>query len=470
MADDRTRRVEAILGRSLSRRELLLLAAYSGSAVGAAAFIAACSPSASSPSAAASAPAGTPAASASAAASAAAGRPIKIGYVSPKTGALAPFAEADDYIFEGIQAALSGGVVNAGTAYPIEIVPKDSASDPNRAAEVAGELITDDAVDLVLVASTPETTNPVADQCEANGMPCISSVAPWQPYFFGRQPNVAPADAQPFEWTYHFFWGLEDIIAVFLAMWPAVETNKVVGALWPNDGDGNAWSSPDVGFPPAFEEGGYTLVDPGRYENGTTDFSAQINAFKQAGVEIVTGVPIPPDWTTFWTQAAQQDFHPKIASVGKALLFPASVDALGDIGEGMSTEVWWSPSHPFSSSLTGASAKDLADGYTTATSRQWTQPIGFAHAMFEVAADVLSRAASVDDKAAIRDAITQTSLETIVGPISWANGPTPNVAKTPLVGGQWKKGTGDFAYDLVIVNNEGQPDIPVAGELEPIPS
>ena len=43
----------------------------------------------------------------------------------------------------------------------------------------------------------------------------------------------------------------------------------------------------------------------------------------------MTGVPIPPDFTTFWKQAAQQGFKPKIASIGKALLFPASVDALG---------------------------------------------------------------------------------------------------------------------------------------------
>jgi branched-chain amino acid transport system substrate-binding protein len=469
MADDRTRRVETILGRRLTRRELLLLAAYGGSAAAAAAFIAACSPAASpSASAPASLAASAPAGSASPAASTAVGRALKIGYVSPKTGPLAPFAEADDYIFEGIRAAIGAGIVNGDTTHPIEIVAKDSQSDPNRAAEVAGELITDDAVDLMLVASTPETTNPVADQCEANGIPCVSSVAPWQPYFFGRQPNVAPPDAQPFEWTYHFFWGLEDIIGVFLAMWPSVDSNKTVGALWPNDGDGNAWSSPEVGFPPAFAANGYTLVDPGRYENGTQDFSAQINAFKTAGVEIVTGVPIPPDFTTFWNQAAQQDFHPTIASIGKALLFPASVDALGDIGEGLSTEVWWTPSHPFNSSLTGASAKELADGYTAATTRQWTQPIGFGHALFEVAADVLSRATSVDDKAAIRDAIKATNLDTIVGKIEWTGTPVPNVAKTPLVGGQWKKGT-DFAYDLVIVNNEGQPTIPTAGTLEPIP-
>ena len=123
----------------------------------------------------------------------------------------------------------------------------------------------------------------------------------------------------------------------------------MVAALWPNDGDGNAWGDKKTGFPPALEEAGYKIVDPGRYQNGTEDFSSQIAEFKAADAEIVTGVPIPPDWTTFWKQASQQGFQPKIASVGKALLFPASVEALGDIGDGMSTEVWWSPAHPFTS-------------------------------------------------------------------------------------------------------------------------
>ncbi|HUG49061.1 MAG TPA: ABC transporter substrate-binding protein [Candidatus Limnocylindria bacterium] len=397
------------------------------------------------------------------------GRTIRIGWVSPRTGPLAGFGEADDYVLNGVREAFGSGLAIGNSTFPVEILTRDSQSDPNRAASVAGELISSDGIDLMLVASTPETTNPVADQCEANGIPCISSVAPWQPYVFGRQPNVPPPEAQPFQWTYHFFWGLEDIIAVFLNMWSQLETNAVVGAIWPNDGDGNAWSSPEVGFPPAFSANGYSLVDPGRYENLTDDFSAQIAAFRNGNAQIVTGVPIPPDFTTFWTQALQQGFRPRVASIGKALLFPASVEALGETnGDGLSTEVWWSPSHPFSSSLTQQSARDLADGYTESTQRQWTQPIGFAHALFEVAADALRRASDIDDKASIRDAIRTTNLNTIVGRIDWSSGPFPNVAKTPLVGGQWGPGE-DFPYDLTIVSNEGQPDIPKVGDLRPIP-
>src|SRR5262245_21937782 len=391
------------------------------------------------------------------------GRVVKIGYVSPQTGPLAGFGEADNFVIAGVKQATAKGLAVKDGTHPVEILVRDSQSDPNRAAEVASRLILSDKVDLMLVASTPETTNPVSDQCEVNSVPAISSVCPWQPWFFARggKPETG------FKSTYHFFWGLEDIIGVFVDMWNGLPTNKVVGALWPNDGDGNAWSDAQRGFPPALKAAGYKVVDPGRYPNLSDDFSAQIATFKNEKVEIVTGVPIPPDWTTFWKQAAQQGFRPKIASVGKALLFPRSVEALGSLGDGMSTEVWWTPHHPFKSSLTGASAAALAAAYTKETKKEWTQPLGFIHALFEVGLDSLKRSATPDDRAAVLAAIKATNLETITGPVSWSKGPVPNVCKTPLVGGQWGKGK-EFPFDITIVSNRSAPNIPVGGKLRPL--
>ena len=393
-----------------------------------------------------------------------AGRKIKIGYVSPESGPLAPFGEADKYVIGAIRELMKAGLAIGGKNYPVEIIVKDSQSNPNRAGEVAADLILKDKVDIILAGGTPETTNPVADQAELNEIPCITTVCPWQPWFFGRggKPDVG------FNWTYHFFWGLEDIIAVFTNLWGQVPTNKQVGGLFPNDGDGNAWGDPNVGFPKPLAAQGYKLNDPGRYQNLTQDFSAQIASFKKANNEILTGVVIPPDFKTFWTQAAQQGYKPKIASVGKALLFPAAVEAIGDTADGLSTEVWWSPSHPFKSSLSGASAKQLAESFEKATGKQWTQPIGFAHALFEVAVDVLKRSKNIDDKATIRDAIAATNLNTVVGPVAWGKGPVKNVAKTPLVGGQWVKGKGKSKFDLVIVDNKTAPNIPTGGKLKAI--
>lgn len=389
---------------------------------------------------------------------------IKIGYVSPATGPLAAFASADAFIFEGIKTFLADGLRVGGKSYKVEILSEDSESDPTKAAAKAGKLITEDGIDLMLVGNTPDTTNPVSDQCEANGVPCISSVAPWQAWFIGR--GGKPGETT-FDWTYHFFWGLEDIIPQFISMWSALDTNKSVGGLFPNDGDGNVWGDTTVGFPPALTGAGFTLTDPGRYENLNQDFTAQIAAFKKAKAEIITGVPIPPDFPTFWKQAKQQGFVPKAASIGKALLFPESIQALGKDGIGLSSEVWWSPNHPYSSSLTGASAKEVADAYTASSGAQWTQPIGFAHALFEVAIAALVAAGSTD-KTAVRDAIKTMKIDTIVGTVDFTSGPIPNVAKTALCGGQWREADTPTGYDLVIVDNSLNPGVPTGGTIEPI--
>jgi branched-chain amino acid transport system substrate-binding protein len=391
---------------------------------------------------------------------------IKIGYVTPKTGSLAAFGASDDFVLAGITELLKDGLLVGGKSYAVQILVEDSESNPDKAASKAAKLVDQDKVDLMLVSSTPETTNPVSDTCEASGVPCISTVAPWQPWLIGR--GGKPGATASFQWTYHFFWGLEDVIGTFVSMWNQVSTDKNVGGLFPNDGDGNAWGDATVGFPKPLKDAGYTLTDPGRYENLNQDFTAQINAFKKAKCDLITGVVIPPDFPTFWKQAKQQGFVPKVASIGKALLFPESIAALGNDGVGLTSEVWWSPSHPYKSSLLGLSAKDVTEAYTAKTGNQWTQPIGFAHALFEVAVATLVAAKSTE-KAAVRDALKTLSVDTIVGPVTWGgDGPSPNVAKTKLVGGQWRASSTKTGFDLVIVDNSGNPAVPTGGKVEPI--
>ena len=388
-------------------------------------------------------------------------REVRIGYVSPQTGPLAAFGEADKWVIAGLQAKLKAGIIIAGKLVQVRLIVNDSQSSPTRAGEVANDLMLKDEVDLILVSSTPETANPVSDACELNEVPCISTVVPWQPWFFGR--GGKPASG--FGWTYHMFWGLEDVIANYTSGWKSLQTSKRVGGLFPNDGDGNAGGDKERGFAKPLAAGGFTLTDPGRYQNMNQDFSAQIAAFKRANVDIVTGVMIPPDAKTFLTQARQQGFRPRVITLGKALLFPAAIEALGDLGEGLTTEVWWSPWHPFKSSLLGMDAKGLCALYEEQTKKQWTQPIGFSHALFEVAFDTLRRAKSTD-RSAIRDALAATNMNTIVGPVKWGGqGPFKNVSKTPLVLGQWVKGK-KYKYELAIVDSTANPAIPTNGKLK----
>ena len=396
----------------------------------------------------------------------AAARPIKIGMVSPETGAIAAFGEANAFVIAGVKKALANGITIAGETHPVEIINKDNQSNPNRASEVATQLINNDRVDIMIASSTSDSTNPVADQCELAGVPCVTSDDPWQAWFFGRKGDPKKG----FEWTYHFFWGFDMVANVFADMWLTLSTNKIVGTMFTNDPDGVAANDDQHGLPAAFRGKGFNVVKLGLYPPLSDDFSAQIADLKKANCDVVCGVFNPPQFATFWTQCAQQGYRPKIVTPAKALLFPTAVEALGDRGTGMSTEVWWSHHHPYKSGLTGESAQQFCDAYEAATKKQWTQPIGFKHANLEVAIDVLKRSKKLEP-AAIRDAIKDTDYQSLVGPVTWkaggAKNPVPNVCTTPLVGGQWKKGK-TFKYDLNIVFNKSAPEIPLDSAFEPI--
>lgn len=386
---------------------------------------------------------------------------IRLGFVSPLTGPYALFGETDQYMVDKVRTLLASGITTAGKIYPVEILVRDSQSNPNKAAELAGNLILKDKVQLMLPSCTSETINPVADQCELNGVPCLSTVQPWQSYFFSRggKPD------KPFDWTFHFFWGLEDIIASYLGMWNSVQTNKKIGFLFERSTDGEAWASKEFGFPPAVTKAGYTFVTPPFFQPLTADYSPQIAEFKKAGVDIIAGITLPQDLKTFMAQCRQQGFKPKVVTVGKALLFPSAVEAMGDLGQGMSSEVWWTPTFPFKSSLTGETSAKIAADYEVASKKQWTQPLGYSHALWEVAIDVLKRSGKPHDPKAVRDAIRASDLMTVVGPVSWKGGPVANVGKTPVLGGQWVKGQ-KHKYELAIVDNSTAKIVPAAAKLQ----
>jgi len=403
----------------------------------------------------------------------AAAKPIKIGYVSPETGALAPFGESDAFVVDSIKKLVQGGIQSGGTTRQIELLVRDSQSSPNRAAEVAAELIKKDRVDLMVSAGTPETVNPVADQCEINQTPCVSTDDPWQSFFFSRggKPDKG------FDWTYHFFWGGEAVQKVFSEIIELVPSNKIVGILCGNDPDGILWSDKKIGAPPAFEAQGFKVIDPGRFVMTNPDFSAEVAAFKDAKADVLFGNMPFPVFSNFWSQAAQQGFRPKIVAISKGLLMPSAIDSLGPRGKDLCTEVWWTNHHPFKSSLTGQSAMQLCEQFEAVTKKQWMQALGFRHALYEVALDVFKRVQNPDSAASVIDAVRNTKINTIVGPVQWLGTPpneftkipVKNVCTTPLVGGQWVPGK-KWMYDLVVTANKAYPLIAVQAKQVPVPA
>jgi branched-chain amino acid transport system substrate-binding protein len=390
---------------------------------------------------------------------------IKIGFVSPITGATSGFGEPDPYVLSLARKAFAHGLKIGGKTYHVQIVNRDSQSAPSHAAQVANDLIHGQKVDLILATSTPETVNPVSDAAEAAGVPYVTTVVPWEAWYFGR--GAKDPTKNPFQYGFHFCFGVENFYKAYTHLWPQVKTNKKVGVMWPNDADGNAIRA---ALGPLLEKAGYTIVDPGGYQDGTNDYSAQISKFKAEGVQIFNTFPIPPDFVTFWHQAAQQGLtkQVKIAQIAKTGLFPSQVTALGALGNNLASACYWHPTWPYKSSLTHVTSKQLGAGYTAHSHKQWNQQAGPSLALFDVAAAALKAAGDPHDKDAIVAAMKKLRVETPVGVLNWSKsrpGIPANVVPTPIPGGQWVKSK-KYKVDFVICEHSDDPKIPIGGHLK----
>jgi branched-chain amino acid transport system substrate-binding protein len=392
---------------------------------------------------------------------------LKVGFISPRTGPLGSFGQTDGYVLDLASKAVANGIKIGDKTYKVELIDKDTQSDPSRASQLAKGLISGDQIDMMLAIATPETINPVADACEAAGVPCLSTVMPWEAWYFGR--GAKPGAPSPFKWTYHFGFGVDEFYRAYISQWNgAVKTNKKIGVLYPNDADGNAIRA---NLAPLLAKQGFTIVDPGPYEDGTTDYSAQISLFKKEQCEIFNTFPIPPDFAAFWRQAAQQGYTKtvKICQTAKTGLFAPDVEALGNLGFNLSSACYWHKAFPYKSSLTGISGIDLADGYEKTSGKQWTQELGATLSLLDAGIEALKRAPDPKKKDIVAKSLSQLSTTTIGGKVDFTKGPVPNVSPGPLIGTQWVKAPAGskFKLDYVITENATDSNVPVQAKLLP---
>jgi branched-chain amino acid transport system substrate-binding protein len=384
------------------------------------------------------------------------GGTIKIGFISPETGQLSVFTQSNGYVLGQVRAALAKGITVGGKKYSVEIIAGDSQSSSARAATVASQMVQQDSVDMLLATATPETVIPVSSQAEASGVPCVLTICPWEQWYYKSN-----GSANTFKYSYMYFLGTQEESKLFASVWGPAPTNHVIGGLWPNDVDG-------AGFQKYITQQahshGWKVVPSGGYTDGTTDYASIISKFKNANVEILHAVPIPPDFITFWRQAHQNGFKPKIASISKALLFPSAADALGPLVENVMSPLWWTPQFPYKSSLDGTTASAFAADYKTKTGNDWTQPMGFNYAVFEIAVAALKASGDPKSANAVASALGTLKGEAITGSYDFSSGPVPHVSQIPELLAQWRKVSGSF--QLVVIDNSLLPAVPVAGSLQ----
>jgi branched-chain amino acid transport system substrate-binding protein len=450
-----------------SRRGVLRAAGAGAAVVGGGGLLAACS-SGIKGSSSSSTP-GTSGSSSSSSSSGSSGGSLTIGWIHPLTGPLAGFGAADNFVTSKIMQTTpyKNGFQVGGKTYSVTIKSYDTQSDATKAGQLAQQAIQADGVDLLLASSTPETVNSVVTASEALGCPLICANIPWESWYINLHGNPQKPTVKP-KSTIMYFLGAEHLVLCFIPMWNRIHdqlhTDKIVGAAFPNDSDGNAFRAV---FPPIAKGAGYTIDLSSPYTDGLTNYSSMISAFKGAGADFFTNVPLPPDFATMWKQAVQQGFKPKLATVAKVLLFPTDAYAMGNLAENIATDTWWVPSMPWVSSFTSETCQQMADAYESSGGGQWNANLS-NYSLFEVAHAALTSVNNPKDKAEVAQALFTVNINGLAGKLNWTDpkAPAPGVAITPPVGIQWQKGT-KYQLEAKVVDNTLLPQVQTTGDLLP---
>ncbi|KAA2252465.1 ABC transporter substrate-binding protein [Solihabitans fulvus] len=372
---------------------------------------------------------------------------VLVGVVLPCTGRLRQLGEPLTFVLDIVR----GQARRRGVSF----IVADSRSTPEGARHAVRRLVRDERVSMVLTLGGTQVLPAVARACEELAVPCLSTTLPWQVFHRARR--------QPAHFAHHMCWGLDGIASAFAQLWEAAVGTALVGVVWNDGPQGTALRDPSHGFLPLVASRGHRVLDPGGYREGSVDFGPHVEAFRSAGVDVVTSAATAADLAAFAEAASSRGFRPRLITCSRWLAYPFGAKAAGvaDIG----TVVAWTPRHPYRASLSDHTGEELAADYQRGTGLPWSQPLGLAHALVEVAVHVLTVAHDPTDPDQVVQALRRTRLDTIVGPIDFPAGPIPTVATLPLAGGQWRERAG--RTELVVVTNADVPAVPTADVVRP---
>ncbi len=244
--------------------------------------------------------------------------------------------------------------------------------------------------------------------------------------------------------------------------------------MWPNSGPGNAYRQA-YGGSKDWPAKGYTFIDGGPYVQPSEDFTKQIAQFKKEGCEIMQGVMIDPDWTTFTKQGAQQGFKPKIMEGIIPTLFPTSMESYGKAGRRAVRRAVVPSDLPVQ---VVADRRDLPGDVRRLREGQGHAVAAVHHALRASAnglSTVFKRTTNIDDKEEFIKRVQETKMaDSLAGPIDYTvpvqwgtSHPTLNCVTTPTYGGQWRLSNGGkYMFDLVVVSNVTDAGGQGAGQTE----
>ncbi len=380
---------------------------------------------------------------------------VVLGSCLPQTGIFSGFGQQG----WGMQKAVDdinaeGGIYLSGwdVTVPVRLIIKNNESDFAKVGPLTTDLVVTDKVHALLSPDAPcDLHDPMTEVANEHGVPQIIPGGPFEPWYFGAHggavgdytwfagfaigtPAAPPRDIPGYTMIDTWFMYMDEVDA-------KANTNMIAGVFASSDADGIGWYAD---FPGIMESYGMTVIGAdenlGLFPMDATDFTSIIEAWQDAGVEIIWGNCPGAHFGMLWSQCYEAGFRPKICLVGRAALFPVDVISWGTeppLGWGVGSEVWWSPTYPAARGFVGIggrTAASLAEAWAGETGAPLNRAIGHGYLAAQVMLDAIERAGDVDGDL-INAALAATDLDTIDGWVKFD--PDTHFSHMPLAFGQW---------------------------------
>lgn len=365
---------------------------------------------------------------------------IEIGAVVPLTG---PLAGGGAQVERGYQMAIEdinadGGVYveEYDAQIPLNLNLLDDESDPSKTVSHLETLYSDDEVVAYLGGFASSLHAAAAAIAEKNQVPYLGvAFALWQvhqqdyKYLFSpfiKSPAIAVG-------TFEFFDALpegERPTRVGILQ-EQTDWGVELGGLWQEEA----------------EKVGYQVVLYEEYAPGSSDFTDLILKAKEADVQLLLALPIPPDGLTIYKQMGELGYTPDASFFIRAPDVPTWSEALGSGGDYVLLAPGWHNAVQF------PGVDELNAKHQEMMGRPADPIVGPAYAAVQILANAIEQAGTLD-RAAIRDAIAATDMDTVAGHITFNDDGTGRV---PFVLLQYQNGkpelvwpaefkTADFVY------------------------
>ncbi|MGB0683221.1 MAG: amino acid ABC transporter substrate-binding protein [Magnetovibrionaceae bacterium] len=346
---------------------------------------------------------------------------IKIGAPLALTGGLADEGKKQEIVYQMWldKVNADGGLMVGGKKMPVEIIKYDYQTDGKRAGQMTEKLVTDDKVDFIMAPFGSGHTKIAAAVAERYETPIVACVSSSLSVYNQGHKNLFGTLAPNT--------GLIDTMITYLKDQNA--DMKKVAILGRDDVFPRSMAKALGGAAPKF---GLEVVYDELYAVGTLDHSASLSKIKSAAPDWIYVTGYTQDLILARKQMADLGVHAPVVTMVTGPAYKEFVEGLGELAEGVTSNTWWHHATAYD----GIGAwPTTADFYKEFVEANGSDP-DYVHA--SCAAGLVTLGAAIEaagstDKAAVRDALAATDINTFYGPIKFSDNGMNEVRDLPII-------------------------------------